>query len=60
MEVEETPEYDEEPEQEEEEATDDAGDEFSIPEECADAYPKFIDGVLEKCPRDRDNYKLGF
>jgi len=61
VEVEEEPEYEEEEEAPaEEEETEETSDEWTLPEECQDAYPKFIDGKLEKCPRDRDNYKLGF
>lgn len=61
VEVEEEEEIDyeeeEEPAVEEEDDSDDTSEEWTLPEECQDAYPKFIDGKLEKCPRDRDNYK---
>lgn len=39
--------YDEEPEEVEEPVN-----------PCADAYPKFIDGELRKCPDSRDDYEV--
>ena len=35
-------------------------DDWTPPDKCEDAYPKFINDKLEKCPSDRSSYKLGF
>merc|ERR1712176_1029322 len=64
VEVEETPDYAEEPEEGEnenntsgDETDENENDEWSESDACADAYPKYVDGQLQKCPRDISTYK---
>ena len=32
-------------------------EEFEIPPECEDAYPKVVDGKFVKCPQEKEDYK---